>query len=85
MVDKYTFGVALFAAIGSKSIVLARICATSTLTDRAPPPAAFLFGFDTGIATTTIAHQSWINYMGHPSKGLTGAVVAVYVSDTPAI
>lgn len=39
----------------------------------------FLFGFDTGIATTTIAHQSWIDYMDHPSKGLTGAVVAVYV------
>lgn len=40
----------------------------------------FLFGFDTGIATTTIAHQSWINYMGHPSNGLTGAVVAVYIA-----
>ncbi|KPI39904.1 High-affinity glucose transporter [Cyphellophora attinorum] len=40
----------------------------------------FLFGFDTGIATTTIAHQSWIDYMGHPSKGLTGAVVAVYIA-----
>ncbi|RDW66110.1 solute carrier family 2 protein [Coleophoma cylindrospora] len=53
----YTFGVALFAAIGT-----------------------FLFGFDTGIATTTIAHQSWINYMGHPSNGLTGAVVAVYIA-----
>ena len=24
--------------------------------------------------TTAIAHQSWIDYMGHPSKGLTGAV-----------
>ncbi|OTA52937.1 putative MFS monosaccharide transporter [Hypoxylon sp. EC38] len=40
----------------------------------------FLFGFDTGIATTTIAHQSWIDYMGHPSNGLTGAVVAVYIA-----
>ncbi|KAE8393279.1 MFS monosaccharide transporter [Aspergillus alliaceus] len=40
----------------------------------------FLFGFDTGIATTTIAHQSWIDYMKHPSKGLTGAVVAVYIA-----
>ena len=27
----------------------------------------FFFGFDTGIATTTIAHDSWVNYMGHPS------------------
>lgn len=41
---------------------------------------AFLFGFDTGIATTTIAHQSWIDYMNHPSNGLTGAVVAVYIA-----
>lgn len=56
-VDWYTFGVAIFAAIGT-----------------------FLFGFDTGIATTTIAHKSWVNYMGHPSKGLTGAVVAVYIA-----
>ncbi|KAI0381422.1 putative MFS monosaccharide transporter [Hypomontagnella monticulosa] len=40
----------------------------------------FLFGFDTGIATTTIAHQSWIDYMQHPSNGLTGAVVAVYIA-----
>ncbi|KAI6840103.1 putative MFS monosaccharide transporter [Hortaea werneckii] len=55
--DRYTFGVALFAAIGT-----------------------FLFGFDTGIATTTIAHESWIEYMGHPSEGLTGAVVAVYIA-----
>lgn len=40
----------------------------------------FLFGFDTGIATTTIAHQSWIDYMQHPSNELTGAVVAVYIA-----
>ncbi|KAH8881030.1 MFS monosaccharide transporter [Thozetella sp. PMI_491] len=40
----------------------------------------FLFGFDTGIATTTISHQSWIDYMGHPSNELTGAVVAVYIA-----
>ncbi|KAK0927257.1 hypothetical protein LTR91_012963 [Friedmanniomyces endolithicus] len=40
----------------------------------------FLFGFDTGIATTTIAHQSWITYMDKPSKALTGAVVAVYIA-----
>lgn len=23
---------------------------------------------------TAIAHESWIDYMNHPSKGLTGAV-----------
>ena len=40
----------------------------------------FLFGFDTGIATTTIAHQSWIDYMHNPSKGLTGAVVSIYIA-----
>ncbi|KAL4979975.1 general substrate transporter [Aspergillus desertorum] len=40
----------------------------------------FLFGFDTGIATTTIAHGSWIEYMKRPSEGLTGAVVAVYIA-----
>ncbi|OJJ50482.1 hypothetical protein ASPZODRAFT_126362 [Penicilliopsis zonata CBS 506.65] len=40
----------------------------------------FLFGFDTGIATTTIAHTSWIEYMNHPSDGLTGAVVSVYIA-----
>ncbi|KAL2220499.1 MFS monosaccharide transporter [Thermoascus aurantiacus ATCC 26904] len=57
MAGWYTFGIALFAAIGT-----------------------FLFGFDTGIATTTIAHKSWIEYMGNPSNGLTGAVVAVYIA-----
>lgn len=57
MANFYTFGVAMFAAIGT-----------------------FLFGFDTGIATTTIAHQSWIEYMQDPSAGLTGAVVAVYIA-----
>ncbi|CZT25716.1 probable MFS monosaccharide transporter (Hxt8) [Ramularia collo-cygni] len=40
----------------------------------------FFFGFDTGIATTTIAHESWVEYMGHPSNGLTGAVVSVYIA-----
>ncbi|KAH9905167.1 general substrate transporter [Xylariomycetidae sp. FL2044] len=44
----------------------------------------FLYGFDTGIATTTIAHQSWKDYMGHPSNGLTGAVVAVYIAGEAA-
>ncbi|KAH8648602.1 MFS monosaccharide transporter [Xylariales sp. PMI_506] len=43
-----------------------------------------LFGFDTGIATTTIAHQSWIDYMNKPSAGLTGAVVAVYIAGEAA-
>ncbi|KAJ4305021.1 hypothetical protein N0V90_000550 [Kalmusia sp. IMI 367209] len=29
---------------------------------------------------TAIAHQSWIDYMNHPSNGITGAVVAVYIA-----
>ncbi|KAI1358789.1 putative MFS monosaccharide transporter [Xylaria arbuscula] len=40
----------------------------------------YLYGFDTGIITTTIAHQSWIDYMHHPSTAITGAVVAVYIA-----
>ncbi|KAF9740358.1 hypothetical protein PMIN06_005684 [Paraphaeosphaeria minitans] len=40
----------------------------------------FLFGFDTGIATTTIAHQSFLDYMDNPTKAITGAVVAVYIA-----
>jgi len=39
-----------------------------------------LFGFDTGIATTTIVHESFLEYMNHPSKALTGAVVSVYIA-----
>jgi len=38
-----------------------------------------LFGFDTGIVTTTIAQTSWVEYMDHPSNALTGAVVSIYV------
>ena len=75
--DMFTLGVAFFAAIGTflfgECWELQDIPVTegSRLT---------IQGFDTGIATTTIAHESWISYMGHPSKGLTGAVVAVYIA-----
>ncbi|KAH8764602.1 hypothetical protein BGZ57DRAFT_930853 [Hyaloscypha finlandica] len=41
---------------------------------------SFLFGFAMGIATATIAHQSWIDYMGHPPTASVGAVVAVYIA-----
>ncbi|OAP57356.1 hypothetical protein AYL99_08094 [Fonsecaea erecta] len=54
--DKYTFGVALFASLGT-----------------------FLYGYDTGIVTTTIAHPSWVEYMHHPNPALVGAVGAIYI------
>ncbi|CAK7215965.1 hypothetical protein SEUCBS140593_002708 [Sporothrix eucalyptigena] len=40
----------------------------------------FLYGVDTGIATTTIAHPSWVAYMKNPSNGLTGSVAAIYIA-----
>ncbi|KAI1754028.1 putative MFS monosaccharide transporter [Xylaria castorea] len=40
----------------------------------------YLYGFDTGVITTTIAHQSWIDYMHNPSTAIIGAVVAVYIA-----
>ncbi|KAK6442372.1 hypothetical protein LTR95_001388 [Oleoguttula sp. CCFEE 5521] len=40
----------------------------------------FLYGFDTGIATTTIAHPSWRAFMGNRSNGITGAVVSTYIA-----
>lgn len=32
---------------------------------------------------TAIAHESWIDYMNHPSEGLTGAVRWVGSVDLP--
>ncbi|KAF2168607.1 hypothetical protein M409DRAFT_65513 [Zasmidium cellare ATCC 36951] len=51
----YTFGVTLFAAIGT-----------------------FLFGYDSGIATTIIAFPSWNTYMSHPSPTLIGGISSAY-------
>lgn len=45
----------------------------------------FLFGFDTGIVTTTIAHQSWRDYMNDPNTAITGAVVSLYVRPCPSL
>ena len=39
-----------------------------------------LYGFDTGIASTTIAHASFLEYMGHPNNALTGLVVSIYIA-----
>ncbi|KIY71882.1 general substrate transporter [Cylindrobasidium torrendii FP15055 ss-10] len=41
---------------------------------------SFLFGYDTGIITTSIAHESFKEYMGHPSNAATGAIVATYIA-----
>ncbi|KIW14894.1 hypothetical protein PV08_07679 [Exophiala spinifera] len=40
----------------------------------------FLYGYDTGIVTTTIAHKSWVEYMNNPDPGLVGAVGAIYTA-----
>ncbi|KAF7359490.1 MFS monosaccharide transporter [Mycena sanguinolenta] len=40
----------------------------------------FLYGYDTGIVTTTIAHQSWVDYMNHPNTALVGAVGSIYIA-----
>ncbi|KIW85429.1 hypothetical protein Z517_00819 [Fonsecaea pedrosoi CBS 271.37] len=39
----------------------------------------FLYGYDTGIVTTTIAHKSWVEYMHNPNPALVGAVGAIYI------
>ncbi|KAJ6598244.1 general substrate transporter [Mycena vulgaris] len=41
---------------------------------------SFLFGYDTGIITTSIAHPSFKNYMNNPNSVLTGAIVSTYVA-----
>lgn len=41
---------------------------------------SFLFGYDTGIITTSIAHQSFKDYMGNPNAAATGAIVATYIA-----
>ncbi|KAJ6618170.1 general substrate transporter [Mycena sp. CBHHK59/15] len=44
------------------------------------PTGSFLFGYDTGIITTSIAHTSFKKYMNHPNAVLTGAIVSTYVA-----
>ncbi|EIM84049.1 general substrate transporter [Stereum hirsutum FP-91666 SS1] len=41
---------------------------------------SFLFGYDTGIITTSIAHQSFKDYMGNPGSAATGAIVSTYIA-----
>ncbi|KAH8817040.1 hypothetical protein F5884DRAFT_242451 [Xylogone sp. PMI_703] len=40
----------------------------------------FLYGYDTGIVSTTIAHPSWVAYMHHPATSITGAVGSIYIA-----
>ncbi|KAK4504509.1 hypothetical protein PRZ48_005425 [Zasmidium cellare] len=53
----YTFGVTLFATIGT-----------------------FLFGYDSGIATTIIAFPSFTTYMSSPSPTLIGGISSTYAA-----
>ncbi|KAK7460490.1 hypothetical protein VKT23_009209 [Stygiomarasmius scandens] len=41
---------------------------------------SFLFGYDTGIITTSIAHETFKAYMGHPNDALTGMIVSTYIA-----
>ncbi|KAE9403758.1 general substrate transporter [Gymnopus androsaceus JB14] len=41
---------------------------------------SFLFGYDTGIITTSIAHESFTTYMGHPNNAEIGAIVACFIA-----
>ncbi|KAG7444779.1 general substrate transporter [Guyanagaster necrorhizus] len=41
---------------------------------------SFLFGYDTGIITTSTAHQSFKTYMGKPNAAATGAIVSTYIA-----
>ncbi|THU76826.1 general substrate transporter, partial [Dendrothele bispora CBS 962.96] len=40
----------------------------------------FLLSYDTGIITTSIAHDSFKAYMGHPNEAMTGAIVSTYIA-----
>ncbi|KAF9258411.1 general substrate transporter [Marasmius fiardii PR-910] len=41
---------------------------------------SFIFGYDTGIITTSIAHNSFKTYMKNPNAAMTGAIVATYIA-----
>ena len=74
--DWYGIGVASFAAIGTFLFV----CQPHPLLDQ----RAMLTvpkGFDSGLVTTTIAHQSWKDYFGHPTTSQTGAVNSTYTTE----
>jgi hypothetical protein len=89
MTEWYTLSVALFAAIGTFLFVsfwCVWYVGCSNRQSRAliqASPQQVSMGYATRfdilqganpIFLSAIAHGSWINYMGHPSKGLTGAV-----------
>ncbi|KIK54653.1 hypothetical protein GYMLUDRAFT_176904 [Collybiopsis luxurians FD-317 M1] len=38
------------------------------------------YSYDTGIITTSIAHESFINYMHNPNPAMTGAIVATFIA-----
>ncbi|KAJ9138191.1 High-affinity glucose transporter 5 [Pleurostoma richardsiae] len=38
----------------------------------------FLFGYDSGIITSTIALETFVKYFGHPSDSVTGGIVSAF-------
>jgi hypothetical protein len=60
--------VAAFAAIGTFLFV------SQSLSSWKIAAKCMKKGFDSGILTTTIAHQSWKDYFNHPTTAQTGAV-----------
>ncbi|ESK89629.1 mfs monosaccharide transporter [Moniliophthora roreri MCA 2997] len=41
---------------------------------------SFIFGYDTGIITASIAHGPFKTYMNNPNAAVTGAIVATYIA-----
>ncbi|KAI3601120.1 mfs monosaccharide transporter [Moniliophthora roreri] len=41
---------------------------------------SFIFGYDTGIITASIAHGPFKTYMDNPNAAVTGAIVATYIA-----
>ncbi|KAG8781887.1 hypothetical protein FRC12_021421 [Ceratobasidium sp. 428] len=41
---------------------------------------SYLFGYDSGVLTTTIAQDSFKTYFNHPSQAITSALVSTYIA-----
>lgn len=67
-----TVSSALFLAIGGKSRPLRLKCRADFVTQ------GFLFGYDSGIITSTIAQPRFIKYFNNPSDNVAGGVVSSF-------